>query len=542
MHKNVVTTSFLGGTSALILALLVGFGVAISAPPSQSGFPEPTPTAFPADPSSYTIETVRGSTEAVTLPDIEQDGISLTNIQVIPNFPEELVLTATLDSTQPIEFIQLERLVRSIGVQGFSGLVQRIPVPETFPAELSFTLDNNQLAGLDLWTTFDFRITVVPQAPDGQTPLALVTELGTLTYGDPTQDWTLVRSNGVDLYFLAEPPDITFDQIGERLAATTSSTLARLADVFQLDAPDTTNTTLLTVAVYPDFGTYERISRGSGIPLVRGQIGFNGLLNAGPYVLNAPPLACSYLPPAEQQTPAFEVDFLIRNQVAETLAFGVLLQSGQLNGGGPDTWWVTGLTTWLSGNGAPYNEVVLQLAQSGIAFTSLAEGNPLFRYPRGLGLNDCDQVSGIIGASFINWLSARTGIETLAAIMTEVSNTPAGAVNAIETVIGDDFIALENAWRASVGIAPLTLADIDPEAALQPAPGALYVVGDTFVYTGFGVLSLNNDPGPLDFGGGGCFPNAEVEVLRVGQIEGVVWYEVECASLTGWVREVELLP
>ena len=108
---------------------------------------------------------------------------------------------------------------------------------------------------------------------------------------------------------------------------------------------------------------------------------------------------------------------------------------------------------------------------------------------------------------------------------------------------GDEAVLdIENEWRAYLGLEPLTLADVDPAAALEPFEDNLIAVGDTITLPASPMMSpLAEKPGPKSLSGGQCFANTPVTVLNMGMLDGVPYYQIDCMGMTGWVTRDQLV-
>ncbi len=214
-----------------------------------------------------------------------------------------------------------------------------------------------------------------------------------------------------------------------------------------------------------------------------------------------------------------------------------LYQFEKLGGTLGPTWWAEGQAQWFGTHPGAYDARLRRLV--GL--------QPLPTLGREI-TRDIVQADGLpdlaydMGASFINWLLAGYGgLPTHAAIVQRMHDGD-DLYTAVEAVTGEPFLALENAWRAYLGAPPLTLADVDPAAALEPYDDPLVRVGDVVTLPAAPALvPLMEVPGPRALASGQCFGGMEVTVRRVGVLDGVPYYQVDCMGQVGWLREAQLV-
>ena len=85
------------------------------------------------------------------------------------------------------------------------------------------------------------------------------------------------------------------------------------------------------------------------------------------------------------------------------------------------------------------------------------------------------------------------------------------------------------------------LADLDPASALLPPIDPIYAVGDSFTLpatTPF--LPFYQEPRPNGFLGGQCYANMTITIQRVGSLDGIDYYQIECLGQVGWVTRAQL--
>ena len=213
-----------------------------------------------------------------------------------------------------------------------------------------------------------------------------------------------------------------------------------------------------------------------------------------------------------------------------------LYQFEKLGGSLGPTWWAEGQAQWFGTHPGEYDARLRHLLTL----------QPLPTLTHEI-TRDIVQADGLpdlaydMGASFINWLLANYGgLPTHAAIVQRMRGGE-DLYTAIEEVCGETFLALENAWRAYLGAPPLSLADVDPAAALEPPHEAVFATGQVVTLPAAPVLvPLMEQPRPKALASGQCFGGTPVTVLEVGSLGGVNYYRVDCLGQLGWLQEAQL--
>ena len=200
-------------------------------------------------------------------------------------------------------------------------------------------------------------------------------------------------------------------------------------------------------------------------------------------------------------------------------------------------WWNVGQQRWLLPDTVrDYNDRLIRLAAADYQLGSLADpqanGNTISLF------DECGPPAPDVGASFINWMVVNNGLDTLPAVLDAIQSG-ASVPDAIAEVLGRDFLEIENEWRTSLSYPPILPEDLDPSLALQDPIDPAFNVGDTVTLGGFMGVTIRGNPGD-DFGQAQCFPGTEVEIVRVGSLDGENWFEIDCAGLTGWMNTADL--
>jgi hypothetical protein len=98
-------------------------------------------------------------------------------------------------------------------------------------------------------------------------------------------------------------------------------------------------------------------------------------------------------------------------------------------------------------------------------------------------------------------------------------------------------------WSSDTLFIPPTATS--PPTAVPPTQSAigLYAVGDSVVIAGAGVAAvyLTEQPEPVTrrnrVPNAACYPNTTVVISAVEQVDGVIYYQVECNNTPGWAAE-----
>ena len=241
---------------------------------------------------------------------------------------------------------------------------------------------------------------------------------------------------------------------------------------------------------------------------------------------------CIYLTSAEERTEQWRVERTLYGTVPHEVAH--LYQYDKGVSLGPN-WWIEGQADYFTYSAGSYDARIRHLAS--LQDIDNLEGNiSAFTYEA----DGCYALAYDMGVSFINFLlSNYGGIDTHAQLVDLISRNVVLA-DAVEQVTGKPFIEIQNEWRTYLGFRELTEVDLDPSAALTDPIDALYEVGDTFTVPGPRPLSLQDNPGTAQISTAACFQNLQAEVVRVGNLDGINYYEVTCSGLSGWVPEAAL--
>jgi hypothetical protein len=475
--------------------------IAAAQSPSQ-GPAIPTPTLYPVENISYTLAQVGGEDLTLTFDHAAANGITPGTTTVTSQYPRGMIFTLAPhsdngDIQNVILYIQFPH---GLGARTFAEYNTESKI---WIAHL-WTTGNGQPA----WSHFDFYWGI--HDTSGAT---LDTESEAVDYWDSGRIWFRMESDDIIVYwysFCQDDPDL--------FAQTVANTEASIRLRREAGFGQTISYKPLAV-IYASRSEWSEFSvSGIGNPLGQG------------YTTNALRIAV---------ISADIRDLCIQNQYLSSLITHEVTHLYQIDVMDHDVtpyWLQEGQADWFSGSGRNYDSRLMNLASlSDIpslttdvsASTIQADGIGILRYH--------------MGASFINWFVANYGIESHAAVMALMRDN-ASIYDAIETVTGEDFLDIENAWRIYLGYNPLTQADIDPASALQPALDPVANVDDTVTLPAVPATAmLYEEPGQNKPSNGVCFANTPVEILAVGSLDGVDYYQVNCMGQIGWMSRGELV-
>lgn len=470
---------------SLVVALVATLVLPTEAAPGAQGGALPTPSPAPVDTLDYTLTSVGGVDETLTFAHDPVEGFTLGSTVVRSLYPDGMVFTIApqADDAAIEDVILFIRFVHGSGER----------VAASYNAEQAAWVARpwENGAGQPAWTHFDFYWRV------RDTNGAYVdTEPVTLDYWDPGRAWYRVETPHYVVYWFglnSEP-----DSFARAVAYGIYATHQRRLDGFGAAISYTP-----IGVIYPNRTALSEIY-GSGYTNTRAAGFTSGDLGM---TVNMP---FGDLP-----------NSILLHELTHLWQYDVLGKAP-----GP-LWWYEGQAEWFSLNPGNYDARLFSLGSMGRV--------PSLHTPVGSGLGyDA-------GPSFINWLVATYGLETMRAINL-LSAQAIPFYDAIEQATGTDFLTLENGWRRYIGAPDLTLADVDPAAALEPYEDDLIAAGDMITLPDMPPLvHLLEHPKPRSLGSGTCFGGMDITVLRVGQLAGNPWYEIDCMGMIGWVTRDALV-
>ena len=476
------------------------------------------------DAPAYTLDIVGGKDVTLEIDGATIDGITVGTTFVRSTYPDGGMIFAA-DITSENGAVTEVKAIGSVP----SGTTERGDaaldtetgqwVAELFPAS------NNMLP----WRDFEFQWRVTDESGE-----QILTDSVPLDYWDPTRQWYRLENDYMVMYWFG------VDEVDpEYIARSTTEVMQiteemrRQAFGFELDYKP--------IAIV--YGTRDATAETIGTPML-----MSGLAGLTPgmtlQTFGARDDAwferqadCIHVTPREEQTQQYLVDRAINSTIPHEITH---LYQAETGVGGPN-WWPEGQATYFTIGQGIYdigaNERIRQLAQ--YQDLNSLDGNSLGTLT--FEKDGCYAVGYDAGTSFIDFLVENYGgLDAQRAIMESMES---GMVlsEALEAVTGKTFLELENEWRAIYGYRALTPEDLDPALRLTDAIAPVYVEGDVFDVPGPLPLALNRDPGPQALpAGAGCLAGTQVTVLRVGSIDGVNYYEVDCLGITGWLPEEKI--
>lgn len=476
------------------------------------------------DAPAYTLDIVGGEDVTLEIDGATIDGITVGTTSVRSTYPNGgMIFAAGITS----ENGAVTDVKATANVPG--GTTERVDaalddetgqwVAELFPA------GNNMLP----WRNFDFQWRVSDESGE-----QIFTEPVPLNYWDPTREWYRLENDYMIMYWFGVE-EIDPEYIAETTTEVMQITeeMRRQAFGFELDYKPVAIVYGTRVATAETIGTPMLMSGLAGLTPGMTLQTFGARDDAW-FERQAD---CIHVTPREEQTQQYLVDRAIHGTIPHEITH---LYQAEMGVGGPN-WWSEGQATYFTVEQGIYdvgaNERIRQLAQ--YQDLNSLDGNSLGTLT--FEQDGCYAVGYDAGTSFIDFLVRNYGgldnhwafLESMGSGMT--------FGEALEAVTGKTFLELENEWRAIYGYRPLTPEDLDPALRLTDAIAPVYVEGDTFDVPGPLPVPLNQDPGPGALPTGtGCLAGTEVTVLRVGSIEGVNYYEVDCLGITGWLPEEKI--
>jgi hypothetical protein len=505
---------------AIIIAAL-GLIPALASPPLQDGANIPTPTPYPVENISYELTVVGGEVVTLTSPGIEADGLTVGETSLTSMYPRgiEFTVAAESDNGEIQDVILFIQLVNGSSTRFNAEYDASRAVWVAHPWQAG--------EGQPGWTPFNYFWRV-----RDNTDVSVETEPVHGEYSDPNREWFRVESDNIIMYwfgFYEDDPDFVATGITEAMAGTEPRRMAGFGGPLGYKPVG---------VAYPDEASLGEIY-GSGLTN-RNVAGFTNN-NYGMTVQQIGMPAdewfeqlkdCVNLTPREARTLEWRVNGLVYGTIPHEVTH---LYQFEYNVGGPN-WWTEGQAEYFTYSPGQYDARLRYLAT--LEDLDNLDGNLAVATNEADG---CYALAYDVGPSFINWLLTTYGGIEFHAELTDLMGTNVPLTEALEITTGVSFLELQNQWRAYIGFNQLSLADVDPASALEEPIDAAFEVGDTTTLpaTPFNV-PLNSNPGPTSLANASCFANTQVTILRVGSLDGVNYYEIDCNGLTGWVTGIQL--
>ncbi len=506
------------GVVALLLTL-ASLSMVLAAPRQQGGPLLPTPTPFPVEELEYTLTVVGGATETIVGEGTSANGITIGEHSATSQYPRGVVFRTTIETTDDVTIQSATVFLRYESNSGTR--VNATLDPET-GEWVAHIWANGE--GRPPWTHYRYfwRVTDANGNITETEPIEM-------DYSDPTREWYRVETPHIVMYWFGttevESETIAAD-IAEAMAATEPRRIAGFGRPLSYKPRG---------VLFPDSESLGEMY-GSGLTNDNAG-GFTSTdLGMSVQVFGMPSDAwferqasCIYLRPREERTEEVRIRGAIFGTIPHEVAHLYQFENGGAIG---PLWWSEGQAEYFTYAPGNYDFRLTELAKLNAQLPTLSNETSIS--VQNIEADGCYALAYDVGPSFINWLlTTYGGIETH---LTIVENYRGGmsVYQAIETAAGKSFFELENEWRAYTGFNQLTLADVDPASALEDAPEAKYQPSDTVVIPGPRPATLKEVPGGI-IGQAQCFAGTQVAILRVGSLDGVDWYEVDCNGLQGWL-------
>lgn len=508
------------GLATIIIAVLA---FPVMAAPGAVTNPDPTPTLPALEDVSYTLEKVGGVDQTLTFDLADQDAFTIGETTVTSQYPRGM--TFTLDA------------------QSENGAISDVTLYYKYVhdsgsrVDAEYDADNDQWVA-HLWPTGEgtpvFMHLRLHWRIRDETDVFVDTEDFVTDYWDPNREWYRMESDDIVVYwfgFMEDDPDYIARGVAERMAAASDRQIAGFGRRLSYKP---------LAMVYPDLETLGEIFPGGAAN--DNMIGFTSsdlgvsvqILYDLDQIADSADSECVWASPPESWTLEKRVERIFDatpHEVTHLYQYDVI-------GFPPGYLWVSeGQAEFFANNfrGAwerlPYLATLQDL-------TSLRNQLPS-NIPAADG---CGALAYTAGAAFWNFLNINYGgMDTIAEIVA-LQRQQKSIYEAVETVTGKPFLEVENEWRVSYGFRELTLEDVDPAAALQPYDDPMLAEGDTVTLPAMPPLSsMKEKPGPKSLPGPQCFGNTAVEILTIGALDDIPYYEIDCMGMIGWVTRDQLV-
>lgn len=484
----------------------------------------------------YEYSTVGNEEYIRTFPGSEIDGVTISETTVTSVYPRGMIfeMTATNEADN-IEAVRIEVNYRS----GEKRLVRADKINGIWMAHPWEDGD-----GIPAWVPFDFNWII--RDSDG---IEVITERYAVEYWDPTREWTRIDLEAATIFVYDYEHIYSTEELARILNEVIVGTEPHRVAGF--GRPISYEPIIVLYASDADYA--ETIGSGIGSPTVGGRAlavegvvylfwdafittpGFSGANECLWYSSDFNPgIVAIRQEPYEK----FSLDNLLYSGIAHEVThlyqgdFGLLLLRPA-----PD-WWIEGQADFFSGSTGEWlpPEPRLRYLTTLDNTIPTLNGENISRETR--QADGCLYLNYNVGFSFVNWYVNTYGLDTHAEVVRLLSENRMPLADALEAATGETFLDLENAWRTYIGFQPLTLADVDPAAAMDAAVNPVYQEGDTFTLPATPIqFPLKEAPGETAAPYAACFANTQVTVLRVGNLNGVNFYELDCLGLIGWAAE-----
>ncbi|MBN1202164.1 MAG: hypothetical protein JXJ20_09940 [Anaerolineae bacterium] len=509
-----VAALVLGAAAIAALALPVA-----AAPGAQNNIPTPTPA--PMEDVAYTLEVVGGEEQTLTFPGAESDGLTIGETSVTSTYPRGMIFSmqAASDNGEIQDVILFMEYVH--------GTRDRVNAEYDRESDTWIAHPWDTGEGRPAWSRFNFYWRVRDSAG-----VTVETDPQLIDYADPTRPWFRAESEHMVLYWFGFGEDMA-DEIAQTAAYAVESTHQRRMDGFGGEISYKP-----IAVVYPQRDILTEmyanpIASETFAGYTSSDLGMSvQVLHDG----STPPgnEECIWSTPEEERTMEWRIERIYHTTTHE---FTHLWQYDVLGGAFGKLWWFEGQAEWFGFAPGQYDKRLRKLAE--------LQDIPSLTEDIGANLTQADGCYALaydVGPSFINFLHTNYGgIETLQQIA-QGTRYGTSMYESVEEIAGKPFIEVENEWRTYLGFEPLSLADVDPASALEPAIAPIAEIGETVLLPSTPPIAyIYEKPGPNVLSNGQCFSGMEVTILDMGSLDGIDYYQVDCMGMVGWMSRDQLV-
>jgi hypothetical protein len=426
----------------LLLAIVTAALASNDTPNDRQGHNQsplvPTSTYLPIDDDfAFTVERINLTDDPILFDNQEIDGFSITDFTYVTQYPEGLDFTVNI--TPPDEDTEIASVT----------LLYKFVAGTQGRTRASLTEDNLWQAipfdtrGLAPWLDMEVSWRVSYGAEG-----VFETEPVTVQYIDHTREWWRAESDDVILYWFDFP-----EEFGQVVVEAFAHVRDRYIQGFGGLLPFKP-----TVVIFPPGDSLGEWQAGGQVnPRTTGQAQsetYSATLRVRGLEIEEIRKDCIWNEERDLEWQMRYSASVATHEVAHLYQFA-------FGSRGP-AWWIEGEATFFELEIGPVDQRLQNLATMGEDLSTLQGLGPSGQVGTP-AIDGCTHLGYDMGASFINWLvSTQGGFETHRQIVDLLSRNVT-LPNAIEQVIGVDFLTLERQWREYIGLNP------DPFIPTQPA-------------------------------------------------------------------------
>ncbi len=506
--------AFSVGALALVLSLLVG--TALAAPPAQGDI-LPTPTLPKVDNIEYSLTTVGGNADPVIYAHEPTGGFTFTDTVAQTHYPAGMSYTVGVTS----EHGDIERVVWELHREEkfFIRIIADYdPATDQWVARVWD--EGGQppgLEGLFFWKATDNA---------GNT---VTTEPQYTVYTDPNNVWYRMENNYLIFYYygIGDDPNVIAHGMAEFIEGVHQRWIMGFGGSISYKP--------LAVGFPDEVAWGAKNLSGIATPGILGST--DGGMGLTTLVLRNVEDARNSADPCiagvnwTEDYVIWDMYTTVAHEVTHMVQFEVM--GGQVG------------LEWLSEGQAEYFTDTYRPYDARLRNLATLQDLPNLHTPIGSSLKQadgCGALSYYVGPSFLNYLVSTYGIDAHRQAMELMNSDNLLFYDAVERVTGVPFLDIENAWRTYLGFEPLTPENLDPSLALQPYEDSLFAVGDKVTLPAVPAMAmLYTEPVPNALIAGSCWANMEVEILAMGQLDGVIYIQVDCMGQKGWMTRDQVV-